>query len=44
MLSIKINLINLKNFGKKSELEKLEDIEILRFFELGITCKNDSFI
>ena len=28
-----------KKFGKKSNLEKLEDIEILRFFELGIPIK-----
>ncbi len=28
-----------KDFGKKSNLEKLEDIEILRFFELGIPIK-----
>lgn len=27
------------NFGKKSDLEKIEDIEILRFFEIGIPIK-----
>ncbi len=28
-----------KNFGRKSRLESIEDIEILRFFELGIKVK-----
>ena len=26
-------------FGRKSKLEKIEDIEILRFFDLGIKVK-----
>ena len=35
----KNQLNKFKKFGKKSDLEKLEDIEILRFFELGIPVK-----
>ena len=27
------------SYGRKSEIEKIEDIEILRFFELGIGIK-----
>tara|TARA_E500000178_G_scaffold347207_1_gene400096 strand:+ start:647 stop:1396 length:750 start_codon:yes stop_codon:yes gene_type:complete len=35
----KQQLSKFKKFGKKSNLEKIEDIEILRFFELGIPIK-----
>jgi 3-deoxy-manno-octulosonate cytidylyltransferase (CMP-KDO synthetase) len=33
----KAELLSYKNFGRKSELENSEDIEILRFLELGKT-------
>lgn len=35
----KNQLSKFKNFGRKSNLEKIEDIEILRFFEIGINIK-----
>ena len=36
---IKNELIDFLNYGKKSFLENIEDIEILRFFELGKKIK-----
>ena len=35
----KSELFKFKNFGRKSIIEKIEDIEILRFLELGINIK-----
>ena len=35
----KNELLKFKNFGRKSRIEKIEDIEILRFLELGINIK-----
>jgi len=35
----KSDLNKFLSYGRKSELEKIEDIEILRFFELGINIK-----
>ena len=35
----KKELFNFLEFGRKSEIEKSEDIEILRFFELGHPIK-----
>ena len=35
----KLELERFRKFGKKGNLEKIEDIEILRFFELGIPIK-----
>ena len=39
MLFSKNQLDKFYKFGKKSYLEKIEDIEILRFFELNIPIK-----
>lgn len=35
----KAELVAFKNFGRKSQLEQCEDIEILRFLELGVPIK-----
>ena len=35
----KSDLNKFSSYGRKSELEKIEDIEILRFFELGMNIK-----
>ena len=35
----KDNLLKFLNYGRKSTIEKIEDIEILRFFELNIKVK-----